>query len=428
LFDYADAEAVWNEHRETTRGRDLDITGLSWSVLDARGPQFWPFPTGATEGRKRLYEDGVFPTISGRARFVATPFKPPAEQVDARHPFALNTGRLRDQWHGMSRTGTVPQLFGHQSEPTIDLSENDAKRRLMSDGDFVKVSNRRGSQILRVRVSDAMRAGQAFVAMHWGEEYVGGRVDGQDAHGVNGVTSPAFDRDSFQPELKHAAVRIEKIELPLRMLAFGWVAADALAERQAALQACFGHFAYASCVPFGRADAGDARIGLLFRAAHDGAVDAAILTRIEAAVGLVDAPADDSTSHLLRYDDARRGHARRVLVRDGVLAAIALRGDWSAEVWLKDYLETGASVAALGRLLLRPGASPPSGFKTRGRIVCNCWNVGASDIEATLDQLDGDVATRLSALQARLKCGTQCGSCLPEVKRMVAATRGTVSA
>ena len=428
LFPYADPESIWNEHRETTRGRDLDITGLSWAVLEARGPQLWPFVEGATEGRKRLYEDGIFPTASGRARFVATAYKPVVEVVDARYPFALNTGRLRDQWHGMSRTGSVPQLFAHSTEPAVDLSEIDAKRRLMNDGDFVQVSSRRGSQVMRVRVSDAMRAGQAFIAMHWGEEYLGGA--GQ-RHGVNTVTSPAIDPDSLQPELKHAAVRIVKLDLAWRVVAFAWIEPDAAASTMARLRERFGRFAYATCVPFGRVETGDggARIGVLFRAAHDEPLDAAAVDAVESILGLAPAAAQQgSDSHLLRYDDARRGHARRVLVRSGVLQAVSLRGDWSAETWLKEYLEGGTSVLQLGRLLLKPGSTAPSGFKSRGRIVCNCWNVGESEIVATLEALDDGEPHRLAALQSKLKCGTQCGSCLPELKRLTAETRGTVSA
>ena len=82
-----DPEQIWNEHRESTRGRDLDITGLSYQLLEQQGPQQWPFPAGAAQARKRLYEDGVFPTADGRARFVVAPYKPVAEPVDARYPF-----------------------------------------------------------------------------------------------------------------------------------------------------------------------------------------------------------------------------------------------------------------------------------------------------------------------------------------------------
>ena len=437
LFAYDEPEAIWNEHRETTRGRDLDITGLSYALLDARGPQTWPFRSGDVEGRKRLYEDGVFPTPSGRARFVPTPYRPVVEQVDARYPFALNTGRLRDQWHAMSRTGRVPQLFGHSAEPSIDLSDVDAKRRLLADGDFVQVSSRRGSAAMRVRVSDAVLAGQAFIAMHWGEEYVGGMGD---RHGVNTLTSPAIDPDSLQPELKHAAVRIVKLDLPWRFVAFGWVAPDAVSSTMERMRVHFGRFAYASCVPFGRTESivaterspGDeTRIGVLFRAAHDDTLDMTAVAAVEAALGIGESTADASASppsHLLRYDDARRGHARRVLVGGDALAAVSLRGDWSAEGWLKEYLEGAMPVAALGRLLLRPGSGAPSGFASRGRVLCSCWNVGEAEIVATLQAEAGTPPQRLAALQARLKCGTQCGSCVPELKRMVIETRGMVSA
>ncbi|MGZ5819794.1 MAG: molybdopterin oxidoreductase family protein, partial [Burkholderiaceae bacterium] len=171
LFPFTSTEDIWNEHRESTRGRDLDITGLSFKILEEQGPQQWPFPEGATTGKKRLYEDGIFPTASGRAKFVNTVYKPVAEPVDARYPFRMTTGRLRDQWHGMSRTGTVAQLFAHASEPSVVLSQIDMERRLINNGDLVHVTNRRGSQILPAVAGDDMRAGQAFIGMHWGEEY-----------------------------------------------------------------------------------------------------------------------------------------------------------------------------------------------------------------------------------------------------------------
>ncbi|HWS76706.1 MAG TPA: molybdopterin-dependent oxidoreductase, partial [Quisquiliibacterium sp.] len=112
LFPYESPEEIWNEHRESTRGRDLDITGLSYAMLGTAGPQQWPIPEGAASGRARLYEDGIFATADGRAEFSAITWRPLAEPTDARHPFTLITGRLRDQWHGMTRTGTLGRLFG----------------------------------------------------------------------------------------------------------------------------------------------------------------------------------------------------------------------------------------------------------------------------------------------------------------------------
>ncbi len=260
--------------------------------------------------------------------------------------------------------------------------------------------------------------------MHWGEEYVGGR----DACGVNTITSPAIDRDSLQPELKFAAVRIEKVELPFRLVAFAWIDGAALAATRERLRRCFARVAYASCVPFGRIDGDERRVGLVFRAADAEPIDDATIALVERELGVVEPADDGGAGHLLRYDDPRRAHARRVLVRDGAIVGVSLRGDASAEVWLRDYLDTAAPVASLGRLLLRPGAVAPSGFRPRGRVVCNCWNVSESTIVDALERLDGDPVQRLVALQDRLRCGTQCGSCVPELKRMVGEIRGMLSA
>jgi len=144
MFPYTRAEELFNEHRDTTRGRDLDITGLSYALLDERGPQQWPFPEGATAGKARLYADGLFEKPGGKAQFFDTHYKATADKTDARHPLHLNTGRLRDQWHGMSRTGTVAQLFNHAEEPVISMNATDMQRRSIQSGDLVKVSNKRG--------------------------------------------------------------------------------------------------------------------------------------------------------------------------------------------------------------------------------------------------------------------------------------------
>ena len=414
IFPYASTEEIWNEHRESTRGRDLDITGLSFNILEEQGPQQWPFPEGAAAGKKRLYEDGIFPTASGRARFVNTIYKPVAEPVDARYPFRLTTGRLRDQWHGMSRTGTVAQLFAHASEPSIVLSQVDMDRRLLKNGDLVHVTSRRGSQILPASAGDDMRAGQAFVGMHWGEEYVSGRGHEADGtFGVNALTLPALDPSSKQPELKHAAVKILKAELPWRFVIFGWIDQSEALNLQAALRPYMRRFSYASCTLFGRD-----KVGVLFRAGDDYAATPALITEIERRFG-IDGP------NVLRYDDKKRGNSRHILIRDEKLEAVSLAGDSSAEHWLKEYLQNEQSIAKLGRLLLTPSTQAPQGFKARGRIVCNCFNVAEAEIAQLLAARglidEGSPDAMLAALQAKLKCGTNCGSCMPELKQIILA-------
>jgi assimilatory nitrate reductase catalytic subunit len=415
IFNYETPEQVWNEHRESTRGRDLDITGLSYKILEDKGAQQWPFPTGVNEGKKRLYEDGIFPTANGRAKFVNTMYLPVVDKIDARHPFSLNTGRLRDQWHGMSRTGTVAQLFSHASEPTINMASQDMERRFLKTGDLVYVTNKRGSQIFPVSESDEMRAGQVFIAMHWGEEYVSGRGHGGNFNvGVNALTSPAIDPSSKQPELKHAAVKILKAELPWRFLAFGWVNSEEALILQQALKPYMREFAYASCVPFGRD-----KVGILFRAADEYAAAPELIKKIETLFGIVGAS-------VLRYDDTKRGNARHILIKDGALAAVVLAGDTSAESWLKAYLLDQEPVAKLGRLLLMPSTSAPQGFKARGKVVCSCLNVADTEINTALESLDGSPVDVLAGLQTRLKCGTNCGSCVPELKKMISLQKKAV--
>ncbi|MES3021032.1 MAG: molybdopterin-dependent oxidoreductase [Pseudomonadota bacterium] len=407
-FTFGSTEQIWNEHRESTRGRDLDITGLSFKILDERGPQQWPYPEGAAGGKKRLYEDGIFPTANGRAKFVVTPYLPVAEPVDARFPLHLTTGRLRDQWHGMSRSGTVAQAFAHAAEPSVVMARADMDRRMLRDGELVHVTSRRGSQVLAVQAGEDMRAGQAFIAMHWGQEYLSGRGA---SHGVNVLTMPAFDPSSKQPELKHAAVKILKAELPARLLVFGWADEAKALRLQSLLRPMMAQFAFASCTLFGRE-----RTGVLFRAADDYAADPALVREIELLFGI-------DGVNVLRYDDTRRGNSRHILVEDGKLAAVALAGDITAEHWLKQMLEGEASVAGLGRLLLSPSSSAPQGFKARGRIVCSCLNVSQNEIGEQLAAMPGmGAADKLAALQGKLKCGTNCGSCVPELKQIVFAT------
>jgi assimilatory nitrate reductase catalytic subunit len=330
LFPYQNPEQIFNEHRESTRGRDLDITGLSYAVLDRDGPQQWPYPQGAKSGRTRLYADGVFPTPSGRARFVATAYLPPTEDIDAQYPVRLTTGRLRDQWHSMTRTGLVARLFSHSPEPEIIVSESELKKSGFSNQDLVRVSSRRGNLVMKIRASDDMRPGDAFVAMHWGGRFMGGV-------GTNALTVPAIDPYSKQPELKHAAVRIEAFAARWR----GAFAAPATPALQRAAGAWLNRFDYAA------------------------------LTLAE------------GTEIQLRLE----------------LASV---GEPPAE-----------ALAALVDLFGQPPVTGAAAFE---RSVCACFKVGEAEIRAAVA-----AGATLAGLQKNLKCGTNCGSCVPELRRLAAA-------
>ncbi|KRC30803.1 nitrate reductase [Acidovorax sp. Root219] len=431
LFPYttsdadAGAEAVWNEHRETTRGRDLDITGLSWPLLEAQGPQQWPLPEGAAHGKVRLYEDGIYPTPDGRARFAAHAWQPVAEPRESRYPFGLTTGRLRDQWHGMSRTGTLGRLFGHVAEPSVQMHPDDMAQRKLHSGDLVHVTSKRGTIVVPVMADASMGLSQAFMAMHWGSEYLSGQSSsGERLSGVNALTTSAYCPTSKQPELKHAAVKILKAEMPWTLLAMAWLPGDkALAARES-LSALMDAFPFASCVPFSNntplSEPGRERTGVLLRAAGHEAPPDALIERIEALLGL-------ATADTLRYADRKRGQRRaaRLARRDdgsSTLEAIVLAGDTSAQGWIKTLLQEELPAQSYGRLLLVPSAKAPVAVQSRGKTVCTCFNVTDVAITGQLAHCHGTDDERLAQLQGQLRCGTNCGSCLPELKRMVRAT------
>lgn len=264
-------ETIWNEHRESTRGRDLDITGITYAMLE-ESPRQWPLREGESSGKKRLYEDGIFPTPDGKARFVNTEYRPVAEPRDSRYPFSLTTGRLRDQWHGMSRTGTLGRLFGHVAEPALQMNAQDMARRLLKEGDLVHVTSKRGSIVVPLQASPEVGASQVFIAMHWGEEYLSGRSShGETLVGVNALTTSAYCPSSKQPELKHAAVKILKADMPWSLLAMAWLDAEQVFTARQQLKPLMGSFAFSSCVPFSNqlplSDADSQRTGVLFRAA-----------------------------------------------------------------------------------------------------------------------------------------------------------------
>lgn len=395
ILGYADTESIFNEHRASTVGRDLDIGGLSYALLEACGPQQWPLRQGEAAGRKRLYEDGLFPAPDGKARFADVRYGAVAEETDARFPLHLNTGRLRDQWHGMSRTGNASRLFNHAEEAVLAMNRLDMERRALADGDITRVASRRGTLNVRVAASDEMRAGQVFLPMHWGSRFMSGL-------GANALTLGSFDPRSKQPELKHAAVEVEKLTLPWRMTAMR--RGDVL-RRMEALQPLLSRFDYATVGLYGR----EVELVVL-RTAHAAPVPETLLREIDAILGM------DDEARVMNYRDARRGVSKRALLERGKLLGVRLTGETAAQDWLKEAIVGGEDTEALRPWLFAPLAEPPQGHRERGRIVCTCLNVSEQEIMHELKQ-----GADLPAVQARLKCGTQCGSCVPELKRLASA-------
>jgi assimilatory nitrate reductase catalytic subunit len=396
MFAYRGAEDVFDEHREATRGRDLDITGLTYGLLEARGPQQWPYPEGAQSGRARLYADGIFPTATGRARFHAAEHRGVAEDVDGQYPLRLMTGRLRDQWHTMTRTGTVARLFAHEEEPFLAMHAEDLAARRLHEGDLARIASRRGVAVLRVRMSKELKRGQAFVPMHWGRGFL-------SSPGANALMTPAFDPRSFQPELKHAAVQIEPARMPWRVVAYRRLAADTVADTLAGLREWIGGLEYAALHLFGRDET-----CVALDAAARGPLDAKTLAHLDRLLAM-------GSPAVLGYEDPVRGISKRVLVLSDRLIGVRLAGEAAAARWLKEVMRNGMPVGALRHWLLAPIATSPTPAAARGRIVCSCLDVSEAEIRAAVAG-----GARLEELKSRLRCGTECGSCVPELRRLAA--------
>jgi assimilatory nitrate reductase catalytic subunit len=397
LFPYADAESIFNEHRESTRGRDLDITGLSYTLLETQGPQQWPYPEGADGGKVRLYEDGHFPTADGKARFVAVEHKLTADVVVPELPISLLSGRMRDHWHGMSRTGTVPRLFNLEDEPLLAMHPCDMRHRSLESGDLVRVTNGRGEMIVRVAERAGLAKGRAWMPMHWGSQFM-------STPGANALACDATDPYSKQPELKHAAVQIEKSDLsyPLTVIRRCADVSAALDMLQAA-RVLLPAFGYASIGLYGRSSP-----LVVFRAASAWPLGERSIADIDEIFGLA------GEEGAIVYADARRHIAKKAVALDGRLLGVRLAGETLAQAWLKQAMAEDELDASLIRFALAPTAKPPVSVAPRN-IVCKCADV--SDVQIRKELAAG---AALPQLQQTLKCGTFCGSCVPDIKRMVA--------
>ena len=291
------------------------------------------FRPGLRAGRKRLYEDGRFATPSGRARFVPTPFTPVAEDTDDEYPLRLTTGRLRDQWHSMSRTGTMSRAFAHEPEPRVMVHPEDLTKLALKQGELVRITSRRGELVVAAAADADLLPGTVFLAMHWGGRHLGGR-------GINALTIGALDPLSRQPELKHCAVRIEPARLPWRLVA--------------------------------------------------------------------SAPAANASALMQELEPVMRAvpYALRTLDGAGVRLSLAAEKPVSQQLlkWLGAVFEQGA--VEVGDAALAA---------VRGRTLCNCFGVAESEIDAF-----AAASKSLAELQAKLRCGTNCGSCLPELRRKLA--------
>jgi assimilatory nitrate reductase catalytic subunit len=392
-FDYAGVAEIFREHAmlsgfENDGTRDFDISALATikdRAYEALAPVQWPvtpeFPTGAP----RLFENGGFFTPDRRARFVPVSPRAPVNAPNRDYPFALNTGRVRDHWHTMTRTARSPRLNLHMFEPCAEFHPEDARRQGLDNGALVRLSSAYGAMVARVAVTPEQRRGCVFVPMHWSGEYAG------EAR-VNALVNPVTDPISGQPELKHTPVQAEpylpkwhafilsrrEIEAPSGGY---WV--------RGRLERCFRMELAFDERPASWRDWAREMLGL----AEDG---------IE----------------WIAYRDAGVGRFRYAAVRDGRLEGcvfIAPDHRLVSRSWLSGlFVEEKLSPAARMSLL---AGQPSDAREDIGAVVCSCFGVGRNQIATEALKGARDVET----IGKRLKAGTNCGACRPEIAKLLHA-------
>ena len=199
-FPFATNREVFEELRRASAGGVVDYAGITWERLEAEDGIFWPCPSEDHPGTPRLFEDLTFPTPSGLARFVPTPWRPPAEETDEDYPTWFTTGRVVSQYLSGEQTRRIGKLVDQYPEPLCELHPRFAEFLGVADGDLVRVTSRRGSIELPARVTATIRPDTVFIPYHWG---------GRQA--ANQLTNPVLDPESKIPEYKVCAVRVERV-------------------------------------------------------------------------------------------------------------------------------------------------------------------------------------------------------------------------
>ena len=394
-FDYDHPLQVFDEHARLSTyqnggERDFDIGGLagmSIAEYDALQPVQWPVRRDAAP-LPRMFGDGRFFTPSGRANFVAVTPRPPQGVINAAYPLVLNTGRVRDHWHTMTRTGKSPRLSGHVHEPFVAMHPVDAEAAGVHAGALVTVASAWGEAILRVRVSEEQQPGHVFVPMHWNDQFA-------PSARIGAVINPFVDPVSGQPEFKHTPVRV----VPYQASWYGFL----LTRREVLPE----HATYWSKAR---------RYGLWHYELAGEVLPADWAAYARSAMW----PAADSAEWPEMQDSTQRNY-RGARIVDGRLDAVIMIGpdtdlpprDWLADLFKRERIELNERARLLS-------GSPPSGQQDAGAIVCSCFGVGVNTlINAIRDQ---HLVTP-EAIGAALGAGTNCGSCVPELRRLIADNR-----
>ena len=385
-FPWTSAADIFREHAalsgtDNEGSRLFDISGLARltdAEYDAMVSTRWPCPAGGAAPIERFFANGGFPAKDSRATILPTAYRAPFQATSAAFPLVLMTGRVRDQWHTMTRTGKSPRLLAHQPEPLLSVHPDDAPS--LEDGGLITVAAATGSATMRLRHDAGLRRGSVFAPMHWTDRFC-------PAARINPVVNAAVDPFSFQPELKHTPVRLEAF--PAAWHGF------LLTRRN-----CGTDLAeYCAVLP---AD------GTVWR--HE----LAGIGAAEPAFGRLRETFGEAA--WMKLHDPGSGLFRAALIVDGALQACLFIGNdptaLPAREWLVACFASPVLTPRDRRMLL---AGRPAEGPTPEPPVCVCHGVGASAITAAI----AAGSTTIGEIGAATRAGTNCGSCKPELRTLL---------
>lgn len=203
-FNYESYADIYKEHAGLTKDTNLDISGLDHSKLKENGSYQWPVPSSDHKGTPRLFEDKKFFTPNKKAQIITVDDHNNSESINPDFPLILTTGRIRDQWHTMTKTGKVSKLKQHIEKPFLEIHETDAVIRGIENGQMVEVASPRGSVKVTAKITNDIKSGVVFLPMHWG------KMLGKDTGRANNVTNNLVDPISKEPDFKFSAVQVSK--------------------------------------------------------------------------------------------------------------------------------------------------------------------------------------------------------------------------
>ncbi|WP_428667149.1 molybdopterin-dependent oxidoreductase [Runella sp.] len=207
-FNYQNAAEIYDEHVRLTKGTNVDISGLSHERLRTQGTFQWPVPTAQSNGTPRLFGDHQFYTPSRKAQIKAVPDSNQSESLSEAFPLVLTTGRIRDQWHTMTKTGKVNKLNQHIPKAFLEINPLDAAERGIKEGNIVTIQNPRGQVQVPAKITTDIRQGVVFLPMHWG------KILQKNAVRANNITNDLVDPYSKEPDFKYSAVEVQKFKKP----------------------------------------------------------------------------------------------------------------------------------------------------------------------------------------------------------------------